>query len=72
MEALRKEKQAERNRIKKKQKKQKDKISKEIKEEKKVEEVKKTTEQNLSEREKVHMCMVLYVFCAVVHNICGY
>ena len=62
MEALRKEKQAERNRIKKKQKKQKDKISKEIKEERKVEEVKKTTEQNLSEREKVHACMVLYVF----------
>lgn len=52
MEASRKEKQAERNRIKKKQKKLKDKASKEIKEEKKVEEVKKANEQNLSDREK--------------------
>ena len=60
MEASRKEKQAERNRIKKKQKKLKDKASKEIKEEKKVEEVKKANEQNLSDREKVTQAMTMY------------
>ena len=54
MEAARREKQAERNRVKKKQKREREKASKEVAEQKRIVEEQKKVEHHLSEREKVY------------------
>ena len=57
MEAARKDKLAERNRVKKKQKREREKQAKDVRDLEKISEAQQKVEDNLSEREKVHFRM---------------
>ena len=61
MEALRRDKLAERNRAKKKQKKEREKHAREVRELDRISEAQQKAEETLSEREKVQDCHELEV-----------